>query len=109
MVPIIKITDAAAIRIKDILKSNNDKKALRVAIEGGGCSGFSYKFNLESNQYEDDVVFNKNGAQIFIDKTSLKYLINSEIDFVDNLLSKSFQIKNPNSTSSCGCGVSFSI
>ncbi|WP_202284179.1 iron-sulfur cluster insertion protein ErpA [Candidatus Liberibacter asiaticus] len=109
MVPIIKITDAAATQIKTILESNSDKKALRITIEGGGSSGFSYKFDLESKQSEDDIVFEKNGAQIFIDKISLAYLTNSEIDFVDNLLSKSFQIRNPNATSNCGCGTSFSI
>ncbi len=63
MVPIIKITDAAATQIKTILESNSDKKALRITIEGGGCSGFSYKFDLESKQSEDDIVFEKNGAQ----------------------------------------------
>ncbi|WP_354688125.1 iron-sulfur cluster insertion protein ErpA [Candidatus Liberibacter africanus] len=105
----IKITDAAAMQIKHILESNSDKKALRIAINGGGCSGFSYKFDLESERYDDDVVFEKDGVQIFIDKKSLTYLINSEVDFVDNFLSKSFQIRNPNAKSNCGCGTSFSI
>ncbi|RPD36865.1 iron-sulfur cluster insertion protein ErpA [Candidatus Liberibacter solanacearum] len=109
MASIINITDAAAKQIKTILESEYDKKALRISIEGGGCSGFSYKFELESNKCEDDVVFEKNGSQIFIDKISLSYIANSEIDFVDTLLSKSFQIRNPNAISSCGCGTSFSM
>ncbi|MBY7649434.1 MAG: iron-sulfur cluster insertion protein ErpA [Candidatus Liberibacter europaeus] len=109
MEPLIKITDAAAKQIKSILTSENDKQALRISVEGGGCSGFSYKFDLASNICEDDIVFEEQGAKIFVDKISLEYLKNSEVDFVDNLLNKSFQIRNPNVSSKCGCGTSFSI
>lgn len=109
MEPLIKITDTAAKQIKSILKSENNKQALRISVEGGGCSGFSYKFDIASNLCDDDVVFEKQGAKIFVDKISLEYLKNSEVDFVDNLLNKSFQIRNPNAISSCGCGTSFSI
>ncbi|AHA28212.1 iron-sulfur cluster insertion protein ErpA [Candidatus Liberibacter americanus] len=109
MEELIKITDEAAKQIKTILKSESDKQAIRISVEGGGCSGFSYKFDIASNLSEDDVVFEKQGAKIFIDKISLEYLKNSEVDFVETLLSKSFQIRNPNASSSCGCGISFSI
>ncbi|MBL0849201.1 MAG: iron-sulfur cluster insertion protein ErpA [Candidatus Liberibacter ctenarytainae] len=109
MAQTIEITDAAAQQIKTILKSETDKQALRISVEGGGCSGFSYKFDLASHVLDDDIVFEKNGAKVFVDKISLAYLTHAEIDFVDNLLNKSFQVRNPNASSSCGCGTSFSM
>ncbi len=105
----ITVSDAAAKRIATILGSNPDKKALRVMVEGGGCSGFSYKYELVDAQEDDDFIIEKLGATIFIDEISVPYLDGSVIDFVDDLIGQSFQIVNPNATSSCGCGVSFGI
>jgi iron-sulfur cluster assembly accessory protein len=82
---------------------------LRVAVEGGGCSGFSYKFDLAEGPQDDDIIVAKGDATVFIDKLSLIYMAGSQIDFVDNLLGQSFQINNPNAVASCGCGTSFSI
>jgi len=105
----ITISDAAARRIAGILSEENTKSALRVSVEGGGCSGFSYKFDLVDTTEEDDLVLVKNGARVLIDSMSLVYMSGSEIDFVDNLMGQSFQINNPNAVASCGCGTSFSI
>jgi iron-sulfur cluster assembly accessory protein len=78
-------------------------------VEGGGCSGFSYKFDLVSEPGDDDIVLEKGDARVLIDRLSVVYMDGSEIDFVDNLLGQSFQIKNPNAVASCGCGTSFSV
>jgi iron-sulfur cluster assembly accessory protein len=105
----VEVTDAAAHRILKILAKEPGKSALRVSVEGGGCSGFSYKMDLVESPREDDVVFEKNGAKVFIDDISLVYMGGSVIDFVDDLMGQSFQIRNPNAVASCGCGTSFSI
>ncbi|MEZ2130573.1 MULTISPECIES: iron-sulfur cluster insertion protein ErpA [unclassified Sinorhizobium] len=105
----VTLSDAAAKRIAAIVSSEAGKSALRVSVEGGGCSGFSYKFDLAEAADDDDVVVEKGDATVLIDKLSLIYMAGSEIDFVDNLLGQSFQIKNPNAVASCGCGTSFSI
>ncbi len=105
----VEVTDAAAKRISKILAAEPGKTALRVAVEGGGCSGFSYKFDLVGDRNEDDVAIEKNGATVLIDDLSLVYMGGSVIDFVDDLMGQSFQIKNPNAVASCGCGTSFSI
>lgn len=105
----VTLSDAAASRIATILASETDKSALRVSVEGGGCSGFSYKFDLTDNPDDDDLVLEKGDARVLIDSLSLVYMGGSEIDFVDNLLGQSFQINNPNAVASCGCGTSFTI
>jgi len=105
----VELTDAAAKRIVKILAAEPDKKALRVSVEGGGCSGFSYKFDLVESRNEDDFVIEKDGATVLIDDLSLVYMGGSVIDFVDDLIGQSFQIRNPNAVASCGCGTSFSI
>ncbi|MFS2149699.1 iron-sulfur cluster insertion protein ErpA [Rhizobium sp. Rhizsp42] len=105
----VTLSDAAAKRIATIVGSDPGKSALRVSVEGGGCSGFSYKFDLTDGIQDDDVIVEKNDAKVLIDSISLIYMAGSEIDFVDNLLGQSFQIKNPNAVASCGCGTSFSI
>ncbi|OLP60000.1 heme biosynthesis protein HemY [Xaviernesmea oryzae] len=105
----VTLSDSAARRIGQILKKDPEKSAMRVSVEGGGCSGFSYKFDLVGDAGEDDLVLEKGEARVFIDSLSLVYMDGSEIDFVDNLLGQSFQIKNPNAVASCGCGTSFSI
>jgi iron-sulfur cluster assembly accessory protein len=105
----VTLSDSAAKRIAVILKSDAEKKAMRVSVEGGGCSGFSYKFDLVSDADADDLVLEKGDAKVLIDSLSLVYMNGAEIDFVDNLLGQSFQIKNPNAVASCGCGTSFSV
>ncbi|WP_455480266.1 HesB/IscA family protein [Bartonella sp. B12(2025)] len=105
----VNISDVAAKQIAQILLSEPDKIGLRISVEGGGCSGFSYKYNLVSEMSEDDLVLKKGGAIVFIDSLSLPFMEGAEIDFVDDLMGQSFQINNPNAVSSCGCGVSFSI
>jgi len=105
----VTLSEAAAKRIAAIVGTEPGKSALRVSVEGGGCSGFSYKFDLADGAHDDDVVVERNDAKVLIDSLSLVYMAGSEIDFVDNLLGQSFQIKNPNAVASCGCGTSFSI
>lgn len=107
--PNVTLSEAAAKRITAVLAGSNDKSALRVSVEGGGCSGFSYKFDLESATQDDDVVIERNGATVLIDPMSLIYMAGSEIDFVDDLMGQSFQIRNPNAVASCGCGTSFAV
>ena len=105
----VDVTDAAATRVAKIVAGEPGKSALRVSVEGGGCSGFSYKFDLVDGRNDDDVAIEKNGATILIDGLSLVYMGGSVIDFVDDLMGQSFQIRNPNAVASCGCGTSFSI
>lgn len=105
----ISISDAAARRIAQIVATEADKSALRVSVEGGGCSGFSYKFDLAERPDDEDLVLRKGEATVLIDPMSLIYMTGSEIDFVDDLMGQSFQIRNPNAVASCGCGTSFSI
>ncbi len=105
----ISVSDAAAKRIVKILQKQTDKSALRISVEGGGCSGFSYKFDLVDYSNDDDLIIEKDGAKVLIDSISVPYIDGSVIDFIDDLMGQSFQINNPNVTSSCGCGVSFAI
>ena len=105
----VEVTEAAARRINKIIAKEPGKSALRVSVEGGGCSGFSYKFDLVEDRNDDDVAIEKDGATVLIDDLSLVYMGGSVIDFVDDLMGQSFQIKNPNAVASCGCGTSFSI
>lgn len=105
----VTMTESAAKRIAKIIASETDKNALRISVEGGGCSGFSYKFDLTGESQDDDIVIERDNARVLIDQMSLVYMEGSEIDFVDNLLGQSFQIKNPNAVASCGCGTSFAI
>ena len=93
------VTDNAAKRIGFILGKES----------GGGCSGFSYKFDLVEESEADDIVIEKAGAKVLVDPVSLEYMDGSELDFIDNLMGQSFQIKNPLATASCGCGTSFSL
>ena len=105
----VTVSEAAAKRVAAILSSEPDMGALRVSVEGGGCSGFSYKFDLVETSTDDDIVIERDGTKVVIDPVSIMYMEGSEIDFVDNLLGQSFQINNPNATASCGCGTSFSL
>ena len=105
----VAVSTAAAKRVAKILSTEPDMVALRVSVEGGGCSGFSYKFDLTNAAQDDDMVLEAEGATVLIDPISLMYMGGSVIDFVDDLMGQSFQIKNPNATASCGCGTSFSM
>ena len=105
----VEISDAAARRICSILAAEPGKVALRVSVEGGGCSGFSYKMDLVERRNDDDIAIEKDGATVLVDDLSLVYMGGSVIDFVDDLMGQSFQIRNPNAVASCGCGTSFSI
>ncbi|WP_128093175.1 iron-sulfur cluster insertion protein ErpA [Brucella pituitosa] len=105
----ITVSESAAKRIAKIISSEPGKTALRVSVEGGGCSGFSYKYDLVDDQSDDDIVIEKHGAKVLIDSISVPYMDGSQIDFVDDLMGQSFQIRNPNATASCGCGTSFAI
>jgi iron-sulfur cluster assembly accessory protein len=105
----LTVTERAARRILEITSGDPSKPILRVAVEGGGCSGFQYKFDLVGETEPDDIVIARDGARVAIDTTSLEYLQGSEIDFVDDLIGAAFRITNPNATASCGCGTSFSL
>ncbi|MGB7204945.1 MAG: iron-sulfur cluster insertion protein ErpA [Anderseniella sp.] len=109
MTTAISLTENAARRIREIVSAENDKSALRLAVNGGGCSGFSYEFELDEKAMEGDTIISRDGATLLIDSVSLVYLLGSEIDFVDDLMASQFQVNNPNATASCGCGTSFSI
>lgn len=105
----VVVTERAARRIAEIAAGEPATPLLRVAVEGGGCSGFQYTFGLVGTPEPDDVVLERAGAKVLIDPVSLEYLAGSEIDFVDDLIGAAFKINNPNATSSCGCGTSFSM
>ena len=105
----VEVSEAAARKIAALLAGEPDKIALRVAVEGGGCSGFSYIIDMTDTQNDDDTLIERDGARVLIDDLSLVYMGGSVIDFVDDLMGQSFQIRNPNAVASCGCGTSFSI
>jgi iron-sulfur cluster assembly accessory protein len=105
----VAVSARAAKRIAEILKNEPAASMLRVAVTGGGCSGFQYNFAIDDARMDDDLVVERDGATVLIDPVSLEFLKGAEIDFVDDLIGQSFQIKNPNATSSCGCGTSFSV
>lgn len=105
----VTVTERAAIRIAEIVSAEATTPLLRVSVEGGGCSGFQYKFDLVADKAADDLVLEKAGATVLIDPVSVQYMQGAEIDFVDDLMGASFKINNPVATASCGCGTSFSI
>lgn len=105
----ITLSANAARRINEIVADEPTNKLLRVSVEGGGCSGFQYKFDLVAEREPDDVVVERDGATVLIDPVSLMYIAGSEIDFVDDLIGSSFRVNNPNAVAGCGCGTSFTI
>ena len=107
--PSVTVSERAARRITEIAAGAPDKPLLRVSVEGGGCSGFQYKFDLVGASEADDLLIERAGATVLIDPLSLAYMAGAEIDFVDDLIGSSFKVINPNATASCGCGTSFSI
>jgi iron-sulfur cluster assembly accessory protein len=104
----VSVTASAAERINAITARETDK-VLRVSVEGGGCSGFQYKFDLVAAPEADDLVIQKNGATVVVDPVSLPFLDGAEIDYVQELIGASFRVNNPNAQASCGCGTSFTI
>lgn len=106
----VTVTDSAARRLAEIVAAEGDDRlVLRVAVSGGGCSGFQYGFTLDDTVGDDDVTIERQGVRIVIDSVSLDLLAGAEIDFVEELSGAAFRIRNPNATSSCGCGNSFAV
>jgi iron-sulfur cluster insertion protein len=105
----VRLTERAARRIAEILKEEPEKTALRLAVTGGGCSGFQYDFLFDDARADDDLLIARAGAVVVIDPVSLDFLKGSEIDFVEEMIGASFKVTNPNATASCGCGTSFSV
>jgi len=104
-----KVTDRAFARLAEINTDASTPQALRVAVEGGGCSGFQYEIALAEGSDAEDLVLEKDGMRVLIDPVSLPFLADAVIDFSDELIGARFVIENPNATSSCGCGTSFSM
>lgn len=103
------LTDAAAVRISAMLEGEADGSFFRVAVNGGGCSGFQYEFSIDNVRSEDDLEFNSHGVGVVIDEMSLELVDQAELDFVQDLMGAYFAVSNPNATASCGCGTSFSV
>ena len=104
----LAVTDKAFNQIKQVQQEENDFSPLRVFVQGGGCSGFSYGFTFD-NQQDDDFIIEKEGTKVLVDALSMSYLDGAEIDFKKDIGSAQFIIKNPNATNTCGCGSSFSV
>ena len=107
--PGITLTERAARRINEIMASEPSGSMLRISVNGGGCSGFQYAFDVERTRQDQDLVIERNGAAVLVDEVSLQYMDGAVIDFVDDLIGQSFKIENPHATASCGCGTSFSL
>jgi iron-sulfur cluster assembly accessory protein len=105
----VTLTDAAARRIGEIAAGEGKPTCLRISVEGGGCSGFQYKFELVGAPAADDLVIERQSARLLIDPVSLEYMAGAQVDFVDDLIGASFKITNPNATAGCGCGTSFAM
>jgi iron-sulfur cluster assembly accessory protein len=107
--PTLIVTDRAFARISQVLRNEPAGTMLRVAVNGGGCSGFQYAFEMDRSRNADDLVLQQGGATVLVDEASLGLLAGSTLDFVDDLIGQSFKVTNPNATSSCGCGTSFAL
>jgi iron-sulfur cluster insertion protein len=106
----VKLSESAARRVAELKRQENVPNAfLRLAVSGGGCSGFQYGFSFDETRQADDVVFVRDGVELVVDSVSLELVKGAEIDFVEDMMGASFQVKNPNAASSCGCGNSFSV
>ena len=103
------LTDAAAVRISAMLDGEADGSFFRVAVNGGGCSGFQYEFSLDTTRQDDDRIFVSHDVEVVIDEMSLELVDNAELDYVQDLMGSYFSVSNPNATASCGCGTSFSV
>ena len=105
----VTLSARAARRIAEIVSAEPQPTARRVAVTGGGCSGFQYNFALDETQLDEDLVVERDGAKVLIDPVSLDFLAGAEIDFTDDLIGQAFKVNNPNATASCGCGTSFTV
>ncbi len=105
----VGITRAAARQVNKVLAQEASGSVLRIAVNGGGCSGFQYAFEVVPKAEDDDLVIERDGATVVVDPMSVEYMRGSQIDFVDDLIGQSFKIENPNATASCGCGTSFAL
>ncbi|WP_036257349.1 HesB/IscA family protein [Methylocapsa aurea] len=105
----VELTDNAARRVAEILKTEPAGSFLRVGVDGGGCSGFTYTYNITTERAEDDLVLEREGATVLVDQVSLEFLRGCRIDFIDDLMGRMFKIVNPAATASCGCGSSFAV
>jgi iron-sulfur cluster assembly accessory protein len=105
----LAVTERAARRLGIILAKEKPGAMMRVAVEGGGCSGFQYRYAIETEVKSDDIRISRDGVTVLVDPVSAPYLEGSELDFVTELIGQSFQIRNPKATASCGCGTSFSL
>jgi iron-sulfur cluster assembly accessory protein len=105
----ITLSARAAMRIAELVRSEPGPAFLRVSVEGGGCSGFQYRFDLVRETAPDDVLVQRDGAGVVIDPVSLGFMHGAEIDFIDDLIGAQFKVNNPSVTAACGCGTSFSI
>ncbi len=105
----VRLSARAAKRINEILKEDAHAGMLRLAVSGGGCSGFQYDFCFDDSRAADDLLIERDGARVLIDPVSLDFLKGAEIDFVEEMIGAAFRVNNPNATSSCGCGTSFSV
>jgi iron-sulfur cluster insertion protein len=103
------VTPNAAKRIAFLASKEAKPVMMRVAVLGGGCSGFQYNFSFEEGRQDDDLLIERDGAAVLVDSTSLELLKGSQLDYVEEMVGSAFQVKNPNATSSCGCGNSFSV
>jgi iron-sulfur cluster assembly accessory protein len=105
----VELTEAAARRVAEIMKAEPAGSCLRVGVDGGGCSGFTYTYNVTTERADDDIVLERDGATVLVDQISLEFLRGCKIDFKDDLMGRMFKIVNPSATASCGCGSSFSV
>jgi iron-sulfur cluster assembly accessory protein len=105
----VTLTERAARRINEIMAQEPAGAMLRISVNGGGCSGFQYAFDVERIQQAEDLRVERDGAAILVDDVSLQYMDGAVVDFVDDLIGQSFKIENPQATASCGCGTSFSL
>lgn len=109
VLPLMTVTESAAVKIKQLMSEEEDVSVLRVAIQGGGCSGFQYGLGFDRGAVEGDHEFELHGVQVVVDPFSAPYLKGAEIDYVDSIQAAGFAINNPNASSSCGCGHSFQV
>jgi iron-sulfur cluster assembly protein len=107
--PLLSVTEAAAVKIKQLMAEEADVSVLRVAIQGGGCSGFQYGLGFDSGAAEGDLEFHEHGVTVVVDPFSAPYLQGAEVDYVDSIQAAGFAINNPNAVASCGCGHSFQV
>src|SRR5215207_7706227 len=103
----INVTERAARRIKEIMAREPEGSMLRISVNGGGCSGFQYAFDIDRERQEEDLAVERDGATVLIDPVSVQYMEGATVDFVDDLIGQSFKVENPMATAGCGCGTSF--